>query len=235
MTELEETAYHEAGHTIASIAYFISFDQVTIKPNTEAAFLGRLQAQGIPANLRHLQIMGHGSFTARRVNAQAEVQIDASGVLAHLFQDLIDDDGEYEIQDFDPISELEYPGGVNIYGTRADLAHSLDVAEKAFPRAPRSLRLYWILENTFFIAKELLERWPDVDAVAKALIEKETLDQEDVYETIENKGSPYPKRKRREIDGILDGWQSDSRWKALKGQYCLKMVSRGIHENNLHS
>ncbi len=150
-TELELTAYHEAGHAVIMILYGIRFERVTIAADEDA--LGHVLRANAP---------WFNPDWDTSPFAQHYIRARITGSLAG------------------PLAEKELSGEFNTVGASSDHAHAADLALYATSSPEDSSALLARLEQD--AEEDVGAFWWHIDAVAKALLAKQSLSEAEVGE-----------------------------------------------------
>jgi ATP-dependent Zn protease len=149
------TAYHEAGHAVASLALGIRVRSASIVPNRESAIDGYVRSQKIGRNTAR-NIEWADRFTRSRLQAEKRVMVWMAGELAQ--------------RRFNPRS-------VRSYHASMDREEIVDMLMRyARPRLSEAIDVtshYKLLKE--WTAELLDENWILVEAVANALVKRRTL------------------------------------------------------------
>lgn len=159
-TTLEEVAYHEAGHAAIYHHFGEEFVHVTIVPDPEDGSLGHIKNEKgrIGRVVRLFERNGYISFCDMQVIEEECIMCLAGG-----------------------LAGARYTGQRNYEGEEGDRNSIIDLLEKFYFKYPldgwdnKTIRAFYAytVEKT----RVLVElRWPQIEALAKALLEKKTLD-----------------------------------------------------------
>lgn len=154
-TQLERTAYHEAGHAVMHLEEKLAFEHVTIVPNEERRSLG------------HLIWKVQSDFNPEISSDRKTLRLLESMILCSLAG---------------PAAEAIYAGRRNWRGAAGDLeamvARAIDYTGSP-EEANAFVNWLWIRANNTMKAQ-----WPTVEAVAEALLAKKTLSTREVKKAI---------------------------------------------------
>jgi len=157
------TAYHEAGHVVAHWALGIPFRYVTIRPRTGFGVWGSLRTYGIPQGVR------------KRLDVREPRPRDLAQVEAHIVASLAGLAAEYRLLGIG--HGPEYEAEARDY---ADQCYSLALL-LSYPQALPAEGARAYRDGLWLRSKGLVaDRWPAVEAVAMALLERGTLGAKDV-------------------------------------------------------
>lgn len=151
VSDIEHTAYHEAGHAVAACSVRRAFKSVSIVEDDDS--LGRVLYS--PFTGEFLESVSHGSLGQLAVRSRVEkVIITAYGgaAAAELLTGEVDNDGPQQ-----------------------DMARAADFLTR-MTSGPEEAQAYgnWLWYRTKAILASP-QRWPAVEAVARALLERHTL------------------------------------------------------------
>jgi ATP-dependent Zn protease len=158
MTKIEEaTAYHEAGHAVAH--YLLRragrLREVTIIPDAQRGTLGRAPRSTAPSDLDD-----RPWSDLVKVRLQHEAMVLLAGGIA----------------------ERRFAGQADHVGTRSDYARAADFALTiSGSEHAADVLLDWLGTVTEDL---VADRWPAIEAVAAALLERRTLSAKDVDELV---------------------------------------------------
>lgn len=170
------TAYHEAGHAVASHALGRDVDHVTIRTDKAAGFVGRVQ--GVPPAPDEVLGTENPHLVSRRVQDLILI-LYAGGAAEEAFSGMYDE-----------------------AGCSADIEEALDLAFTACGSDPEA---FLLLENLAEQARALVGRtWPAIDALVAALLEHEELDGLEVSRIIDEALPVAPAWKVAALEIRLD-------------------------------
>jgi hypothetical protein len=152
---LEATAHHEPGHTVAAWQTGVKFKRVTIKPSANDGSLGQL-LHNPPQWLRP--------------------DIDSSDRVTRLVE-------QHIIVSFaGQLAEGKFRGKAPRYGMRSDDQKAVDLAIRVCG-SEETTNAY--LKYCWFASRDIVNvRWPEIQAVALALMKQETLNYAEILEVI---------------------------------------------------
>lgn len=157
--QLIATAYHEAGHAVAAHFLELPLRRATIVPNEEEGTAGHVLYRPLPQRLR--EALAYGRPTpAQRVRAENQVISAFAG----------------------PIAERRYYGRRNLVGASSDYQQIADFLF-ALSASDDEVTAYanWLEQRAISLIET---RWRAVEAVATALLERQTLSGSEVQGVI---------------------------------------------------
>ena len=152
--ELTCTAYHEAGHAVVAYLLGRRLKRVSIVPNSDAETLG------------HCQRVPHRNFHPDRIGTKFDGR-------------MVD---EMVASIAGPMAEEKFSGRRHTQGAQKDYQMAEDLVAYVTPSFEEGRDFYkWVRGRT----KRMLDtRWPQVTAVAEALLEKQELAGDKVLKVI---------------------------------------------------
>ena len=156
MTKLS-TAYHEAGHAVAAIAQGVAVRSITIVPDKQEGYAGRVQHEDLT---RQVNLEADNS-PLTRLRIEKQIIVFLAGAAAQR---------KYDRRSWRSFhSSSDYENAANL----ADAVSSSPAASEAF------LRWLAIASDDLIAA-----HWQEVEEIAKALVEEKTLSGTRVRELI---------------------------------------------------
>jgi ATP-dependent Zn protease len=162
-TDLELTAYHEAGHAVAALVLNLEFDYVTIKASGNIQ--GHVSLSGVietELDIDRSVITHEGIALEQRQQIENHIIMSYSGALANAY--LTDNEPAY-------------------YGEAGDMAGTSSLLALVCEDWESESLHYggWLLAR----ARNLVKRhWESIEVIAKALLGNETLTVDDVRTTL---------------------------------------------------
>jgi hypothetical protein len=182
---LRQTAYHEAGHAVADHVFERKVRRVTIVPNLKDQTLGTCDRYPRPALLKELE----GCFTSW---SPAKTQYEIENEIVALYAG--------------PEAEKRVRRGrYNHDGAHSDYKRVSEIALHVYPQDDKRIAfLRWLR----LCARDLVTaRWPQIERVAEALLERRTLTADDVCRAAEAllTGTGRPAAQKITPNGVSAG------------------------------
>jgi hypothetical protein len=156
---LEATAYHEAGHAVASIWHGRGLRRVTIVPDERRGLLGYVEHPKRP-----------------RVTFQPEWKdLDEAPFQTLVIREIL-------VVLAGPAAEERFTGRANPDGARGDMDHVNDLAYRVCPDDDERMHFVGWLEarSRCFVHRPMV--WTGIEGVARALLERPTMSGREVKE-----------------------------------------------------
>jgi ATP-dependent Zn protease len=180
-TSMAKTAYHEAGHAVLSYVFLpaIKIEQVTVAPRSDAlGFVSYHHDDYIDATSKEELFNNICVLLAGRVAKMQ--QFGEAGMETGALSDL-------------EVATLQAYAAIALFGMDEELGYiNISGIEAGYDKQLLSKKieermLSWMDDAKKHTEKEVRRLWPFIDAVAKALIEKEMIDGEELKEIMEKR------------------------------------------------
>jgi ATP-dependent Zn protease len=150
-SELELTAYHEAGHAVVAIHLHRGVKSVTVVPNPETNSLGHCEYHELPNKEERLKVLERGDRQRSRPWLEREIILLLAGNHA----------------------EDKVKGRWNHRGASDDMSKVFDLASSMCGSNDETLAyVRWLSERA---RNEVESLWPLIEKVAQALVVKKTM------------------------------------------------------------